>query len=510
MLTTVLIIVGVLLLLASILSITDNLIQIEAKKSGIDTQKENMSLFPRVSDFGSAKAPSFAKENFHSLKKGHNIKLAGEASGGVTEVNVNRYAIQPTNFRGIAPIPKMVVEVGNEVKAGDVLFYDKGNPDIKYTAPVSGEVVEINRGEKRAISEVVILADKTQSHKSFDIPSLEGSNARQNVIDTLLSSGAWTLINARPFDTVADPAVAPRDIFVSGFDTAPLAPSMDVIVANRVNDFQAGINVLNALTEGKVILSLDGSKGSSPLASINNVEKHWFKGPHPAGNVGIQIHHINPIKLKDVVWTLGVQDVITIGALFSKGHLDMSRVVAITGSEVNNPSYVKTYVGANISELLNGQLSTEGLRVISGDVLSGKQKEMTQYLDLRDDQITVIPEGNDHELFGWLLPVTPRPSVSGTFPNFLFPNHKFTPTTNTHGEKRAFVMTGEYENMLPVNTYPQHLFKAIVTNDYERMEGLGIHELSEEDVALCEFACTSKQPLQSILREGLDMIRAQQ
>ncbi len=509
MLTTILIIVGGFILLASILSIADNLLQIEAKKSGIDTAKENMSLFPRIGDLFKKKAPSFAKDNYHSLTKGHNIKLSGEAQGPVQDVHVNRFAIQPPNFRGIAPIPKMEVNIGDEVKAGDVLFHDKANPAIKYTSPVSGELVELNRGEKRSISEIVILADKEQKHKKFDVPSLEGDTVSANIKDTLMEAGLWPLINARPFDVIADPTVTPRDIFISGFNTAPLSPDMDIVVDGRMDEFQKGIDVLNHLTDGTVFLSLGVDNKGGVLASTNNAEIHWFSGPHPAGNVGVQIHHISPIKMKDVVWTLDVQDVISIGNLFKNGTVDLRRVVALTGASMNENKFVRTSAGANIGELVGDSITVDNYRIVAGNVLTGKETSTSKYLNISDNQITVLKEGDEHELFGWLLPVSPRPSVSGTFPNFLFPNFKFDPDTNTHGEKRAFVVTGEYERMLPMDIYPQHIMKAIMSNDYERMEGLGILELSEEDVALCEFACTSKQPLQSILRTGLDMMREQ-
>ena len=508
MLITFLLIVGLVILATAVLSIADNLIQIEAKKSGLDTSNQNFSLFPSLQKMFNPKTPSFAeKDRFHKLTKGHDILMVGGASGAPSTGKVNRFAVQPTNYRGIAPIPKMLVAEGDEVKAGDALFYDKPNPDIKYTSPVSGEVVEIKRGEKRAITEVIILADKDQKYKSFDMPSLDAD--RDQIITAMKESGSWVALNSRPFDVVADSDVVPRDIFISGFDTGPLSPETNVAVEGNIDNLQKGVDVLNSLTDGKVYLSLDGSNNNEALGSISGAEKHWFKGPHPAGNVGVQIHHIHPIGLKDTVWTVQLQDVINISKLFLAGKYDQRRVVAVAGGGLKNPKYIETKVGANISELIDGDLVDPHCRIISGDVLSGETKTAEQFVNAKDDQITVIPEGDKYEMFGWLLPLSLRPSISKTFPNFLFPNHKFNPDTNTHGEGRAFVMTGQYESMLPMNIYPQHLMKAVVTNDYERMEGLGINELSEEDIALCEFACTSKQPLQSILREGLEMMREQ-
>lgn len=506
-----LIVLGVLLLFWAILTITDNLLQIEAGKAGIDIDKEDMGLFPSLKNMFSKKAPAFAQnDHFVNLKKGFDLKLEGEAESveGLSE-NVTRYAVSPYDFRGISPIPKVTVEIGDEVQAGDVIFFDKKNPDVKYTAPVSGEIVDIQRGAKRSISNVIILADKEQKHKQFEVPSLESS--REELVNFLQASGAWSLFNQRPFDIIPSTTEVPRDIFVSTFDTAPLAPKTDVMMDGNAEAFQHGINLLAKLTSGNVHVGLDGkSTPGSAFANLQNAKKHFFSGPHPAGNVGIQIHHIDPIRVaNDIVWTVDLQDVIILGRLFKDGVYNTQKVVAITGAELNEPKYVKVYTGANIGELLKGNLSNEDARLISGDVYSGDQKTADDFLCFRDNQITVVEEGNKYELFGWLLPISPRPSISNTFPNFLFPKHKFKAETNTHGEKRAFVVTGQYEKVLPMDIYPQALMKSIVTQDMERMEGLGIAELSEEDIALCEFVCTSKTPMQQILREGLDMVREQ-
>ena len=247
---------------------------------------------------------------------------------------------------------------------------------------------------------------------------------------------------------------------------------------------------------------------SAVFTEATGVEKHWFKGMHPAGNVGVQIHHISPIAGGDKVWTLGVQEVISIGKLFIEGKFDASRVVVVTGAELKAPVYVDTYLGANIGSLVADNLINEEGRLISGDVLSGRQKTKEEFLNFSDDQITTLKEGNEYEMFGWLAPIDARPSVSKTFMSRAF-DIVYEANTNTHGEKRAFVMTGQYEKVLPMDIYPQHLMKAILVNDFEKMEGLGINELLEEDIALCEFACTSKQPLQKILRTGLEIMREQ-
>ena len=457
-------------------------------------------------------ADGTGKKAATKLKQGHDILLEGNIEGNhVHNASVSTYAVQPPNYRGNAPIPKMVVQVGDEVKAGDPLFYDKSDPDLLYVAPVSGEIAAINRGAKRAISEVVILADKDMAYRDFPAFDLNASS-REDLVAYLKNSGVWPLLRQRPYDVIADPNVIPKNIFVSTFDTAPLAADMNVVIENRNVAFQKGLDVLNKLTDGAVHLGLDGKKNASPapvFAQAKGVEMHYFNGPHPAGNVGVQIHHTAAINAGEVVWTVGVQDVITLGTLFLEQHYDASRVIAITGSEVKEPQYVRTYTGANMGDLLKNNLKEGNVRLISGNVLSGKQKTAEQFLDVFDSQITTIKEGDYHEMFGWLLPLAPRPTISSTFPKFAMKNSRYTVDTNTHGEERAFVMTGQYEKMLPMDVYPQHLMKAILINDIDRMEGLGIYELIEEDVALCEFACTSKQPLQQILRKGLDMMREQ-
>jgi len=512
MLLTALVIVGTLLILASIYSISDNLIQIEAKKQGIDTKKNNLSLAPSFKDFFGKPAPAnIDPKNYHNLKKGHDIKLAGAATGFIIKAAVSRYALKPTDYRGIAPIPRMEVEVGEDVKAGQAIFFDKTNPDVKYVAPVSGELVELRRGAKRAITHLVILADKEIQYAQSTPPALNAERAK--LVEYLMSSGAWPLINQRPYDVIASATQIPANIFISTFDTAPLAPDLSVSIAGKEMAFQKGLDVLNKLTSGSVVLGVDGRLGKSPSTAYTHaqgVEIHYFNGKHPAGNVGVQIHHTKPIKGSKTAWTLKPEDVATIGQLFINGTYDASRVVAVTGAQVHHAQYLQTYVGASLDELLKGNLKEiEDTRIVEGNVLTGDLAGQDDFLSSKTTQITTIKEGNYNELFGWLLPVTPRPSVSNTFPNFLLASHKFEADTNTHGEKRAFVVTGQYEKVLPMDILPQHLMKAIMTGDIERMEGLGINELSEEDVALCEFACTSKMPLQNILRDGLDLMREQ-
>lgn len=509
-----LIALSVIILLGVLFQVANNLMLVEAKESGADRSGVNYSLFPGLGEIVRPKTPSFTnKEPIHYLNKGHDILLQGEAEKVVdSELNVTTFAIQPPNFIGISPIPKVTVEVGEEVKCGDVLLFDKKRPNIKYVSPVSGEVIAVNRGEKRSIAEVVVLADKEMKYRQYDNFDLANSS-REELVTFLQGSGAWPLIRQRPFDIVPEENDIPKAIFISTFDTAPLAPDLNLIVEGRESAFQKGLDVLNKLTPGKVHLSLNARSKSAPgkaFTEASGVEKHWFHGKHPAGNVGVQIHHIDPINANEKVWTLGVQEVITLGSLFTDQRYDATRIIAITGNQFKKPRYIKTYQGASIENLVQEELNTEEeVRIISGDVLSGEKKSSNSFVNFYDDQVTVLKEGNYHELFGWLLPISPRPSISNTIPSTLFKSLKFDADTNTHGEGRAFVVTGQYEKVLPMDIFLQHLMKSIIVNDFERMEGLGIYELSEEDVALCEFVCTSKQPLQKILRQGLDVVREQ-
>ena len=445
-----------------------------------------------------------------SLKQGHNIELNGAAGNNINDkVKANTFAIRPPDFFYISPIPKVTVAVGDTVKAGDTIFFDKKQPTIKYASPVSGKVKAINRGEKRSIAEVIIESDNNYTTRTYTAFDIEKEN-REALVSYLLDSGVWPMIKQRPYNIVANPEEAPVNIFVSTFDTAPLAPNLNLVVEGKEAAFQKGLDVLGKLTSGKVHVGVDGNgiTPSTAFSDAKGVETQIFKGKHPIGNVGIQIHHTAPVSNNAIVWTLGVQEVITMGMLFLEQRFDASRTVVIVG-EVNAPQYVKTYQGANIGDLVKNNLKEGNLRLISGDILSGKKKDKTQFLAFYDDQISVIKEGDYFEMFGWMVPHTKRPTVSKTFLGGLMPARKVDADTNTHGEKRAFVVTGEYEAMLPMDMYPQHLFKNIIIGDLEKMEGLGIYEVVEEDVALCEFACTSKQPLQQILREGLTEMQSQ-
>ena len=502
-----------LLVLGVILQVADNLLVIEGKQTGADRSGANFSIFPSWNEIVRKKLPSYApRERTKVFSDGFDIPLKGKPANVVDDsLTVSTYSISPKSFVPMSPIPKVLVEEGDSVKAGQPLFFDKKAPEIQYVAPVSGEIIEIQRGEKRSIANIKILADKEQVYQEMELPNL---GDRRALVDFMLANGLWSIFRQRPFNVVPAATDRPRDIFVTTFDTAPLAPNLNLAVKGEEAHFQKGLDVLNALTTGTVHLGL-GARGDEAPApayqNARNADVRYYSGAHPAGNVGVHIHHTAPIGSgNDKVWTLSVHDVLLLGRLFNTGKYDTTRVVALSGHLFDQPRHVKTMRGANIGDLVKRQLVGEGgIRLISGDVLSGHQVAEADFLGYYDDQVTAIAEGDYFEAFGWLLPTGVKPSTSPTLPINLFPGVEFEADTNTHGERRAFVYTGEYERVLPMDVLVQQLMKAIMINDFENMEGLGIYEVVEEDVALCEFVCVSKQPLQTILRRGMDLVRSQ-
>ncbi len=501
-----------LLLVCAVIFVADSLLGIEAEKQGID-KGVNLGIVPKFSElFG--KRPTFLPNGapVTKLTKGYDIPLAGAPANRIVEVPAGTtYSVKPKDFVGMSPIPKTLKGEGEEILAGEVLMFDKKRPEIKYVAPVSGEIVSIIRGEKRSINEIVILADKEQKQHEFKAFELNDCK-REDLVEYLLESGIWPFIRQRPFDTVADPKDLPRAIFVSTFDSAPLAPNLNLAVEGKEHYFQKGLDVLNLLTEGTVHLGLNAGgseKPSTAFSEATGVQKNWFSGPHPSGNVGIQIHHTDPVTKGEVVWVMNTQDVIILGRLFVDRVFNSERLVAVSGAELKETYHVKAHQGANIENFVSNNLINDHVRYLSGDVLTGKKIEGNGHLGFFDDQVTVLQENDEYEMFGWLLGMTPRPTISSSYPKGLFEGIPLRAETNTHGEKRAFVVSGQYEKVLPMDVYPQYLFKSILFNDFEQMEGLGIYELVPEDVALCEFACTSKQDLQQILAKGLESLREQ-
>jgi len=447
------------------------------------------------------------------LKKGFDINLAGKAEKKIAECDQpETFALKPTDFLGIER-PKVMVSEGDTVKAGTPLLFCKMMEDVKYCAPVSGEIVEIKRGEKRKLLEIKILADKevvSEEFKKFSVSDVTKVE-KQEVINLMLQSGVWPNIIQRPYGIVANPQETPKSIFISTFDSHPLSPDYDFTLNGEENYFQAGVDVLKKLTPGSVNLGLNGNGEMSPIFThIKNAELHKFIGKHPAGNVGVQIHHIDPIAKGDLIWTIGPYGVVQIGKLFLEGKYDASKIIALTGSEVKTPQYYKTYTGACINKFIEHNVNDGEVRFISGNVLTGEKIKSNGYIGFYDQQVTVIPEGKNSEFLGWILPTTQKLSFHKAFGLLSFLNGKdkeYVIDTNLKGEHRAFVQTGVFEKVTPMDVLPTYLIKAIMAEDYDEMEALGIYELIEEDIALCEFVDVSKHDLQKILRNGLELIK---
>ena len=441
-----------------------------------------------------------------TIKRGLDLKLNGTAprtllttpSGGASST----YAWVPDDVPGLTP--KMKVHVGDHVEAGDPIVYDKQYPEVWVTAPVSGELVAINRGAKRKIMSVEIRPDESQTQHAFAVEGLlEGEASKLQAL--LLESGLWTLIRQRPYDRIADPTIAPRDIFVTAHLTAPLAPEIDYLLEGREEELRIGLRALARLTAGKVYV---GVAQGSPLTLPVEVVPVEVRGPHPAGNVGVLINHVAPINKGETVWTLRATDVALIGRLLMTGHVDYTRRIAITGSHAAEHGYMDLLPGCRLESL--GKLAQDGgkMRIIAGDVLTGTQlTEERPFLPMSCDQITVIPDGSDRdELLGWAMPRLGEFSQSRTYLSWLMPRKRYTLDARLKGGKRAMIMSHELQSVFPLDIHAEYLLKAIIAFDIDKMEELGIYEVAPEDFALCEFVDTSKMELQHIVRQGLDLL----
>jgi NADH:ubiquinone oxidoreductase, Na(+)-translocating, A subunit len=448
------------------------------------------------------------------LNRGLDIPIAGAAELNIGKTIIpEMIALKPTDFKRV--IPKLDVKEGDVVKAGTIVFHDKNRPEIGFASPCSGTVTEIVRGEKRKLLEIRIKADKENDYIHFDTLDISKAS-KENITTLLLSSGLWVYIKQRPYGTIANPNDIPKAIFISGFHSSPLAPNVNFTLKDEHKNLQTGVDVLNKLTNGGVHIGLDYNNYSeSPLYKLNNVKYYGFSGPHPAGNVGIQIHHINPIQKGEIAWTIDPENVAAIGRLFNNGVYDLQRLIAIAGPRVLKPCYVKGVPGMNIksiSEFINNDTNEiygqqVGTRYISGDALTGKPINNDGYLGFYDNQITVLSEGNYYELFGWAKPCRPKKfSFSHSYCSWLFPKKKINLDTNLNGGHRAFVVTGLYEKVLPMDIFPVYLLKAILAENIDKMEELGIYEVIEEDLALCEFVCPSKIDVQSIISNGIEIM----
>ena len=460
----------------------------------------------QIYTFAGEKSNKFKMSEDIRLKKGLQIKLTGEAEQVYSTADAaTTYVLKPTDCHGLTP--KLTVKVGDKVKAGTVLFMDKYNEKVKFCSSVSGEVIDVVRGAKRKILKVVVSADKEISYKKLSSASAKDLS-REQIIDKMCANGVWPFIRQKPYDVIANPTDMPKSIFISAFNSSPISIDNDFALYGKGELFQEGLNLITKLTTGTTHLNIDGySNPSKVFTDAVGVQINKISGPHPAGNVGVQIHHIDPINKDDVVWYLTPQDVLTIAILFNQGKYDASKIVAIAGSQISRPKYYRTIGGTTIFNFLKDNIKDGNTRVISGDVLTGTKIDENGSLGFYDYQITAIPEGDEAEFLVWIAPGLNKYSASRAYFSWLMPTKKYSLDANLHGEERAYVMTGEYEKVLPMDIYPSHLIKAIMVEDIELMENLGIYEVSPEDLALCEFVCTSKIPVQKLIRQGLDLIR---
>jgi Na+-transporting NADH:ubiquinone oxidoreductase subunit A len=439
------------------------------------------------------------------ISKGLDIKLVGEAEKKTVTVSPRSFACKPIDFTGV--FPRMLVQEGDEVMAGSPVYADKQHPEILFASPVSGTVKEIRRGAKRLLLEIVIEPDGKTTAVDFGKAD-PGSLSREQITDKMLRSGVWPVVRQRPYNTIARPGEDPKAIVISAFDTNPLAPDYNFLMEGEETAFQAGLDALKNLTSGKIYLNLRGDTNTSKVfLQARGVELTRFTGPHPAGNVSTQISRLDPIGKGEVIWHLRPQEVLVVGRLFLTGAYDATRIIALTGSMVKRPAYYKMPAGACIHDLVENNIHEGTSRYISGNVLTGTRITGNGYTGFYDSQVTVIPEGNFHEFLGWALPGLNKHSFHNMFLSRFLPGKKFDLDTNLHGGERAFVMTGKYEQVFPFDIYPMQLLKAILAEDIDLMENLGIYEIDAEDFALAEFIDTSKIELQSIVRQGLELLR---
>ena len=440
------------------------------------------------------------------LKQGLDIPISGVAAQNTRMViTPDVVAVKPTDFRGL--VPKLLVREGDKVLAGTPVLADKMSQNILFTSPVSGTVAEVVRGEKRKLLEVRIKADEKQEYVDFGVKKVAEMSAEQ-IKTAILEAGLWPAITQRPYGIIANPESKPKAIFVSAFSTAPLAADSEYALRADFEHIQTAVNALGKLTDGGVHFSLNSENYSgTPFHKVENVIQHTFTGKHPAGNVGVQIHHISPIRKGETVWTVSLLMLAAIGKLFNTGRYDVRRKVAVTGPKAINPAYVDAYPGIAIKDLKDFYDASENLRYVSGDVLTGTNVGAEGFLGFFDNQVTILEEGDKYELLGWAKPFrTSLFSTSRTYFSWLTPKKKYDMDTNLHGGPRAFVVNDVYSKVLPMDLYPVYLLKACLANDIDKMEKFGIYEVLEEDLALCEYVCPSKIYIQQIITDGIALM----
>lgn len=439
------------------------------------------------------------------LRKGLDVNLKGKAAKEKFQVACpGTYALVPDSFVGVKP--KVVVKEGDVVKAGEALFVDKVHPTVKFVSPVSGTVSLVERGERRKVLSIQVKADAEQQTVDFgkkQVASMDGNAVKE----LLLESGLFAFIKQRPYDVTATPDATPKAIFVSAFNSMPLAADFEYVLAGQENDFQTGLDALAKMA--KTYLGVSSKQSSTALTQAKNVTVTVFDGPAPAGNVGVQINHVDPINKGEVVWTVGPEEVIFIGRLFNTGKVDLTRTIALAGSEVKSPAYAQVKVGQQLTTLVEGRISTDkNVRIIDGNVMTGVKTTANGFLGAHSTEVNVIPEGDDvHEMLGWIMPRFDQFSTSRSYFSWLCGKKEYTLDARVKGGERHMIMSNEYDRVFPMDIFPEQLVKAIITGDIDRMEALGIYEVAPEDFALCEFVDSSKLEVQRIVRDGLDMLR---
>lgn len=443
--------------------------------------------------------------NVIKLRKGLDINLKGKANfETIRRIDCSEIALVPDSFGGVTP--KVIVREDDCVKAGEALFVDKKYPEMKFASPVSGIVKAVVRGDRRKVLYVKVKADETQQFVDFGIKDIEKLDGRA-IKEALLASGLFSFIQQLPYAVTTTSDTMPKAIFVSAFRDMPLASDFEVELEGNEKDFQTGLTALSKIQ--KTYLGLSVHQTASALVNAKDVEINVFDGKCPAGNVGVQVNHIDPINKGEVVWTIDPAAVIFFGRLFNTGKVDLRRVIAVAGSEVNNPSYAEILIGTPLSKVLDGQLkSTEHVRIINGNPLTGRKTTLEDFVGAHTSEVTVIPEGDDvNEFLGWILPRTNLFSVSKSYFSWLMGKKTYNLDARIKGGERHMIMSGEYDKVLPMDIYGEYLIKAIIAEDIDKMEHLGIYEVSPDDFAVAEFVDSSKLELQKIVRNGLDMLR---
>jgi Na+-transporting NADH:ubiquinone oxidoreductase subunit A len=444
------------------------------------------------------------------ITKGMDIKLAGAPEPVIADVaNVGQVAVYVTDYSGIKP--RLKIKEGDLVKRGSPVVFDKKDPSFQICAPAGGKVSKIDIGKRRAIERIIIDVDQREQAESFPRYTVEqlGSTDRQKIIDVLQQSGLIALIITRPYSNKANPAAKPKSIFVNGMSTAPYQPNINVVIAGQELYFQAGLNALSRLTDGKVHLCLDGAqKNAAALTGAKNADVHYFTGPHPSGNTSVHIHHIDPIKPGDVVWTVKAQDLILIGQLLVNGEYPSHRIISLGGPGVikGNARHYRIRLGGNLSTLFTSNIEKKEVRIVGGDFLSGTAVPADGFLRFYDRGFTVLCEDRERHFMGWLSPGVNFFSVSRTFlSKWIGGNREWSLGTNQRGESRPMVLTGLYDRYMPMNIMVDFLVRAVYARDTDEAIALGLLESDPEDFALCAFVCPSKMDLCDLIRKGLEL-----